>query len=450
MVMYYADWCPHCHHYAPSFERIAQKVSPSHVGPVQFGALNCPDFMAFCTKIQIPGYPSVRTYHFKGDVGHALSGSRPDRDMVHDEKKFVAWLQRNAPEDNVTLSEPAEETTKEPKVGVRGAKQASTNSDSDSNRVLPRSGRSKVLQEAMPALHLADAEVAVLYSLRQGVFLQGESGTLQGPPLAELMSWLDYLGRVFPGGGHRPVAKLSDALHEAVASADDKLSVEAFEKLMDNRGLDRIPPEAGLKPNAFWRHCQGFTCGLWTLFHLLSQAAKSTSSESAGEELLLRVRGFVENFFGCGYCREHFLEAFDGCKLERCSLAKDDLDGAALWLWKMHNDVTLRVAKEDGREIPSPWPSAEDCEECWICQDCWKKGSRSDDDFKRAAILAYLRQEFSSPEWHEERHWLSGDFSANRAMPLAAVSALLLAAAALRCLRSGRGEDARGKDAKDS
>ncbi|CAL1141548.1 unnamed protein product, partial [Cladocopium goreaui] len=328
--------------------------------------------------------------------------------------------------------------------------QASTNSDSDSNRVLPRSGRSKVLQEAMPALHLADAEVAVLYSLRQGVFLQGESGTLQGPPLAELMSWLDYLGRVFPGGGHRPVAKLSDALHEAVASADDKLSVEAFEKLMDNRGLDRIPPEAGLKPNAFWRHCQGFTCGLWTLFHLLSQAAKSTSSESAGEELLLRVRGFVENFFGCGYCREHFLEAFDGCKLERCSLAKDDLDGAALWLWKMHNDVTLRVAKEDGREIPSPWPSAEDCEECWICQDCWKKGSRSDDDFKRAAILAYLRQEFSSPEWHEERHWLSGDFSANRAMPLAAVSALLLAAAALRCLRSGRGEDARGKDAKDS
>ena len=28
--------------------------------------LNCPDFMAFCTKIQIPGYPSVRTYHFKG------------------------------------------------------------------------------------------------------------------------------------------------------------------------------------------------------------------------------------------------------------------------------------------------------------------------------------------------------------------------------------------------
>jgi hypothetical protein len=27
------------------------------------------------------------------------------------------------------------------------------------------------------------------------------------------------------------------------------------------------------------------------------------------EELLLRVRGFVDNFFGCGYCREHFLEA---------------------------------------------------------------------------------------------------------------------------------------------
>ena len=28
--------------------------------------LNCPDFLAFCMKIQITGYPSVRTYHFKG------------------------------------------------------------------------------------------------------------------------------------------------------------------------------------------------------------------------------------------------------------------------------------------------------------------------------------------------------------------------------------------------
>lgn len=43
VVMYYADWCPHCHHYAPTFQRwldsltfsdarIAKKMSPLHQG----------------------------------------------------------------------------------------------------------------------------------------------------------------------------------------------------------------------------------------------------------------------------------------------------------------------------------------------------------------------------------------------------------------------------------
>ena len=101
---------------------------------------------------------------------------------------------------------------------------------------------------------------------------------------------------------------------------------------------------------------------------------------------MARIRGFVENFFGCSYCRAHFLEAFDGCRLERCALGPMDQEGVAVWLWKMHNDVTLRVAKEDGREVPRPWPeegrleasngSVEDCPGCWACQECWQKGSR--------------------------------------------------------------------------
>eukprot|EP00434_Breviolum_minutum_P044422 symbB.v1.2.039675.t1/scaffold6718.1/size16016/1 len=79
----------------------------------------------------------------------------------------------------------------------------------------------------------------------------------------------------------------------------------------------------------------------------------------SSEDILLHIRGFVDHFFGCDYCREHFLEAFDGCKLDRCTLAPNDHEGAALWLWKMHNDVTLRVAKEDGREA-SLWPAVEE------------------------------------------------------------------------------------------
>ncbi|CAK9095531.1 unnamed protein product [Durusdinium trenchii] len=462
VVMYYADWCPHCHHYAPTFERIAQKTSPLHQGPVSFGAVNCPDFMALCTKIQIAGYPTVRTYHFKGDVGNALSGSRPDRSMVHNEDQFVAWLRRNVPE-NVTQAEVVvEAVTKgsgpsdEPSMsssagrGVRGAPQV------DEIRRDPP--RSSVVQDAMPALHLADAEVAVLYSLRQGAFLRGEGGVLRGAPLVELLRWLDFLGRFFPGGGREHLRALADRIHEAVASAGDQLLVETFNEIMKTRGLDRIPPEAGLKPDAFWRHCHSFTCGLWSLFHMLSVAVAEEGPSTeiagvAGQELLVRVRGFVDHFFGCSYCREHFLEAFDSCKLDRCVVEPEDISGAVLWLWKMHNDVTLRVAKEDGRKIPDPWPPSEDCLECWNCQTCWTKGSRSVEDFNSAAVLTHLRQEFWSDEWHQKRHWLSGDWTAHGAVPLALVSAFLLAFAAFKLLSrhlDGPDDGHRGKDVKDS
>lgn len=50
-----------------------------------------------------------------------------------------------------------------------------------------RGAVARVASHALPALHLVDAEVAALYSLRQGAFLRGEGGILSGAPLAELL-----------------------------------------------------------------------------------------------------------------------------------------------------------------------------------------------------------------------------------------------------------------------
>ncbi|OLP98205.1 Sulfhydryl oxidase 1 [Symbiodinium microadriaticum] len=410
VVMYYADWCPHCHHYAPVFERIASAVSPAHQGAVHFGALNCPDFLAFCMKIQVSGYPTIRTYHFKGDTGSPLGGKNPDKKMVHQQDAFVAWIRKNTPSPpqpgteagNLTLlglhTVPALGTPSI-KPGLRGAPR---NEAGGATSVAPASvlRQTEVLRDALPALHLVDAEVAILYSLSQGAFLKGSAdGTLRGQSLEELQRWLDFLSRRLPGSSHRDLKALADKTREAVGLSEtgDALAVSAFQQLLLKQGLDRAPPEAGSKPDAYWRRCKGFTCGLWTLFHVLSQA--KGPPETAGQELLTRIRGFVANFFGCQQCREHFLEAFDACKFDRCRLKADDTAGAALWLWKMHNDVTLRVAAENGRAMPTLWPAVEDCRACRIQP---VRGNNVSLRFDEVAVLAHLRSEYWSSEWQQE------------------------------------------------
>jgi hypothetical protein len=46
------------------------------------------------------------------------------------------------------------------------------------------------------------------------------------------------------------------------------------------------------------------SCGLWLLFHSLSVRV----SDSESKDSFLAIRGFVDHFFKCQECREHFLE----------------------------------------------------------------------------------------------------------------------------------------------
>lgn len=460
VMMYYADWCPHCHHYAPTFESIAAQFV-DQADKVRFGAMNCPDFNAFCTKINVQGYPAVRTYHFRGETNSTgLAGSGPDKLNFHDEAEFSKWIQQNLPAQPALPEKVLLPTTRKPvllpaSAVVQGAVLRGNTESSVRATMVPAAAESPpadvkaaVLQEVRSAKHMYDAEVALLYSMRQGVFLLGEvqdeTAILKGEPLAELQRWLDFVARSFPSKvARRDVSSLASSIRQAVAASSTGSSLDraAFQRLLSVRGIDRVPPQAGINPNAYWRHCKNYTCGLWTLFHMLSQA-RSTSSIS-GEELLARVRGFVANFFGCTSCREHFLRAFDSCAFERCRLRADDQEGAARWLWQVHNDVTIRVAAESGSALPTEWPSSSACRLCWTARD---------GRFNNAAVGEHLRSEYWSPEWgspEEEDAGGASAFGLPGNLPLLAFSVLAMAmfgaCAACRLLRS-----APGKETKDS
>ncbi|CAE8631565.1 unnamed protein product, partial [Polarella glacialis] len=372
VMMYYADWCPHCHHYAPVFEEIAQGLADIS-DKVKFGAINCPDYNTFCNSVQIHGYPTLRTYHFPEgatDV-EVLKGGNVDKSIAQGAKGvFQKWIRSTLPGSVLPVKPLSKDWFKEKRSLESAGKAASVKvmlTADERRRLIEELGYSQIEAEQMrlelattvlekgikrpwgeksmpgswkapqkeapplaaatqaaadkmmegvaksvgmgikytasqdghgkgdpqlefaPELHIIDAEVAVLYTLRQTTFLHsGEVGgkiVISGEQLSELLAWLDFLARALPGKvGPRELSSLAQAVREAVAASPSgtELLKPVWAKLLDGRGLDRAPPEAGLKPDAFWRRCSTYTCGLWTLFHTLSQSVPATDDGSHG------------------------------------------------------------------------------------------------------------------------------------------------------------------------
>lgn len=56
LVMFYADWCVHCQHFAKHYRAIALALGDAAV----VAAVNCGDDESLCHQEQVPGYPTLR------------------------------------------------------------------------------------------------------------------------------------------------------------------------------------------------------------------------------------------------------------------------------------------------------------------------------------------------------------------------------------------------------
>jgi Erv1 / Alr family len=120
-----------------------------------------------------------------------------------------------------------------------------------------------------------------------------------------------------------------------------------------------------------------YSSGLWELFHMLSVSRAPRALPAAA--LAEAVRTFVDAFFNCEQCRRHFLSAYDACDSGACALTDSAVfastaavtaaaasgktsssstgayykgrEGAAMWLWRAHNSVNMRLAHERGVEV---------------------------------------------------------------------------------------------------
>uniref|UniRef100_A0A8C4XMD0 thiol oxidase n=1 Tax=Falco tinnunculus TaxID=100819 RepID=A0A8C4XMD0_FALTI len=150
-----------------------------------------------------------------------------------------------------------------------------------------------------------------------------------------------------------------------------------------------------------WVGCQGtrpelrgYTCSLWKLFHTLTvqaalqpKALINTGLEDSPQTVLQIMRRYIQHFFGCRACAQHFeemaKESMDSIKT---------LDEAVLWLWEKHNVVNNRLAgdlTEDPKFPKVQWPTPD------ICPACHEeiKGLHS---WNEAQVLQFMKYHYKS------------------------------------------------------
>ncbi|CAE8713131.1 unnamed protein product, partial [Polarella glacialis] len=172
------------------------------------------------------------------------------------------------------------------------------------------------------------------------------------------------------------------------------------------------------------------TCAMWTLLHVTCTAVaargfsgrtligdESTgaggesgkvirsemSPEKAASDAIQNaqgfVRSFVEHFLNCGECKRNFLIDYDSCNYGRCKY--EDYRDLPLWLWRVHNAISLHVAREQHVPVDRRWPMYEDCPACW-------SGALMMDGLR---VLGPLALELTDPVSPTQGRGLRGDYS---------------------------------------
>ncbi|CAH6788732.1 Qsox2 [Phodopus roborovskii] len=242
-------------------------------------------------------------------------------------------------------------------------------------------------------LYTADLESGLHYLLRVEL---AAHRSLAGAQLKTFRDFMTVIAKLFPG---RPsVKKLLETLQEWLANLPlDKIPYNAILDLVNNKmRISGIFLTSHIK----WVGCQGsrlelrgYPCSLWKLFHTLTvqasthpEALVGTGFEDDPQAVLQTIRRYINTFFGCKECGEHFEE-----------MAKESMnsvktpDQAVLWLWKKHNMVNSRLAghlSEDPKFPKVPWPTPD------LCPACHEE-IKGLDSWNEDQVLVFLKHHYS-------------------------------------------------------
>lgn len=165
-----------------------------------------------------------------------------------------------------------------------------------------------------------------------------------------LRRYFTVLNAYFPFDNENPrrfVKRMAQWFHESRNVTDAK-NLHAIMRAGSEGYLPGLQPWKACSGSQ--RHLRGYPCGLWLLFHVLTVSEYSKPRPEGDlanlHSVLLAMRAYVTNFFGCKNCAQHFKQM--------SANISDNLrypNSSVMWLWQAHNQVNERL-KGDASEDP--------------------------------------------------------------------------------------------------
>ena len=355
VIEFYAPWCPHCQHYAPRFIELARKVTAREPS-VEFHAISCVAHPGLCKSQNVSSYPTLRIFREGSYEKIDAKANKLDADVILNSLGF-------------------------------------TDRHFDENRqvTVDKKTIARVVPFKSHDVHdvWTDAALSFRFALKTGIFMT--NGPLGDEEANAFKEWLLLLSKTLPDQMNR-----THDLIDSVLKNYDRAT-------LGQSNLDKIVKEVGhLEPVYRWRTCtygdnnMGYTCGLWSLFHIMSVGLveynrHNTRSPIPTLQASDTLRNYIEHFFQCEVCRLNFLSMYDTCALDGCqrlsskpSQNEADWRELPLWLLETHNDVNARLMNErlqNSKEKEKPpnawevqqsqWPALNACPNCWRTDNSW-------------------------------------------------------------------------------
>lgn len=245
------------------------------------------------------------------------------------------------------------------------------------------SERPKSTEITVDHLYQLDLENTLKYSISHEIPLHK---VITGEKMDALKKYLNLLADYFPlRHGNIFLETVRDIIKKR-----NNVSGEEYSQIIKSTEEEMSPIYSG---PAQWVGCRsskegyrGYTCGLWTMFHMLTvnYAIENKDPKHEPRKVLEAMHGYVKHFFGCADCSQHFVEMAEKNKIFEVSNVNDSI----LWLWSAHNEVNARLAgdnTEDPKHKKIQYPAAEHCADCRYENGTWSEEN----------VIRYLKTKYS-------------------------------------------------------